>query len=184
MVNRIWAWHFGRGIVSTASDFGHMGQPPTHPELLDWLATEFIARCWSVKAVHRQIMLSRTYRQASDFHSAEHERVDADNRFLWRMNRRRLEAEALWDAVHSVAGTLNPQVGGRPVMPPLAAEEQTDKANWVESADPKQHARRGLYILVRRNFRFPLFDIFDAPVNAVSCAGATYRPSPRRPCGC
>ncbi len=171
MVNRIWAWHFGRGIVATPNDFGRMGQPPTHPELLDWLATEFVARGWKIKEMHRLIMLSRTYQQRSDFFSEEHGRIDPDNRFLWRMNRRRLEAESLWDAIHAVAGTLNLKMGGRPVMPPLAAEELTDKAFWVTNADPQEHTRRGLYILVRRNFRFPLFDIFDAPVNAVSCAG-------------
>jgi mono/diheme cytochrome c family protein len=171
MVNRVWAWHFGRGIVATPNDFGKMGQPPTHPELLDWLATEFVARGWSVKELHRLIMLSRTYRQRSDFFTEEHGRIDPDNRFLWRMNRRRLEAESLWDAVHAVAGTLNLKMGGRPVMPPLAPEELTDKAFWVTNADPQEHTRRGLYIIVRRNFRFPLFDIFDAPVNAVSCAG-------------
>jgi mono/diheme cytochrome c family protein len=171
MVNRIWDWHFGRGIVATPNDFGRMGQPPSNPELLDWLAIEFAERGWSVKQVHRLIMLSRTYRQASDMSAADHDRADPENRFLWRMNRRRLEAESLWDAIHTVAGTLHQELGGRPVMPPLTGEEQTDKANWVTSVDPKQHVRRGLYIVVRRNFRFPLFDIFDAPVNAVSCAG-------------
>lgn len=86
------------------------------------------------------------------------------------MNRRRLEGETLWDAIHAVAGTLNLKRGGRPVMPPLAAEELTDKAQWITSADPAEHTRRGLYIIVRRNFRFPLFETFDAPVHAVSCA--------------
>jgi len=144
---------------------------PTHPELLDWLATEFVARNWSIKEMHRLIMLSNTYQQSSRYFTSEHARLDPDNKYLWRMNRRRLEAESLWDAVHAVAGTLNSKMGGRPVMPPLAPEELTNKAEWVVSADPKEHTRRGLYILVRRNFRFPLFDIFDAPVNAVSCAG-------------
>jgi len=171
IVNRIWGWHFGRGLVATPNDFGRMGQMPTHPELLDWLATEFPARGWSIKHLHRTIMLSRTYQQASDFYTPAHEQADPDNRYLWRMNRQRLAAESLWDAIHAVAGTLHQQLGGRPVMPPLAGEEQTDKANWVTSVDPQQQSRRGLYILVRRNFRFPLFDIFDAPVNAVSCAG-------------
>jgi hypothetical protein len=171
MVNRLWAWHFGRGIVATANDFGKMGTPPTHPELLDWLATEFVARSWSIKEMHRIIMLSNTYQQSSSFFTSEQGRIDPDNKFLWRMNRRRLEAESLWDAVHAVAGTLTLKMGGRPVMPPLAPEELTNKAEWVVNADPKEHTRRGLYILVRRNFRFPMFDIFDAPVNAVSCAG-------------
>jgi len=171
MVNRLWAWHFGRGIVATANDFGKMGTPPTHPELLDWLATEFVSRGWSIKEMHRLIMLSNTYQQSSRYFTSEHVRIDPDNKYLWRMNRRRLEAESLWDAVHAVAGALNLKMGGRPVMPPLAPEELTNKAEWVVNADPKEHTRRGLYILVRRNFRFPMFDIFDAPVNAVSCAG-------------
>ncbi|MEM7015352.1 MAG: DUF1553 domain-containing protein, partial [Verrucomicrobiota bacterium] len=171
MINRIWQWHFGRGIVATASDFGKMGIEPTHPELLDWLATEFIAKDWSIKAMHRLIMTSETYKQSSSFFSEEHGRVDPDNTLLWRMNRRRLEGEAVWDAIHSVSGTINLKMGGRPVMPPLLAEELTNKSNWIESQIPSDHTRRGLYIIVRRNFKFPLFDLFDAPVNAVSCSG-------------
>ncbi len=171
MVNRIWQWHFGQGLVPTANDFGAMGIPPSHPLLLDWLAHEFIAHGWSIKTMHRLIMTSKTYQQSSNFSSETHQNKDPDNRLLWRTNRRRLEGEALWDAIHSVAGTLNLRMGGRPVMPPLIAEELTDKANWVPSQDPGDHTRRGIYIIVRRNFRFPLFEIFDAPVNAVSCAG-------------
>ena len=171
MINRIWQWHFGRGIVATPNDFGQMGIPPTHPELLDWLAIEFVARGWSIKSMHRLIMTSRTYRQSSSFYTKKHGRIDPDNTLLWRMNRRRLEGEAIWDAIHSVAGTINPVIGGRPVMPPLLAEELTNKSNWVESQIPSQHTRRGLYIIVRRNFNFPLFDLFDAPVRAVSCSG-------------
>ncbi len=171
MANRIWQWHFGRGIVATASDFGAMGTRPSHLKLLDWLAAEFVDRGASVKAMHRLIMTSATYRRSSRFWSEAHERSDPENRLLWRTNRRRLEGEALWDAIHAVAGTLSREIGGRPVMPPLAAEEMTNKSNWVASADPAQHTRRGLYIIVRRNFRFPLFEVFDAPVNAVSCAG-------------
>jgi Protein of unknown function (DUF1553)/Protein of unknown function (DUF1549) len=169
MVNRIWQWHFGHGIVDTPSDFGTMGQKPTHPELLDWLATEFVARRWSIKAMHRLIMTSSTYQQSSRYSPMAEQRIDPENRYLWRMERRRLEAEAIWDAVHAVSGTLNLARGGRPIMPPLVAEELTDKAEWVVNADPKEHARRGVYILVRRNFRFPLFEVFDAPVNAFSC---------------
>ncbi len=171
MVNRIWQWHFGRGLVSTPSDFGQMGQRPSHPQLLDWLAAEFIASGWNIKDLHRRIMTSEAYQQASDYGTPRHAEVDPENRLLWRMNRRRLEGETLWDAIHSVAGTLNPKMGGRPVLPPLVAEELTNKSQWVVSADPAEHTRRGIYILVRRNFRFPLFDLFDAPVNAVSCAG-------------
>lgn len=171
MVNRIWQWHFGQGLVTTPNDFGKMGAAPSHPELLDWLATEFVAQGWSIKAMHRLMMTSHAYRQSSSNWTERHANVDPENRLLWRMNRRRLEAETLWDTIHSVAGTLNLKMGGRPVLPPLAAEELTDKAQWIVSADPSEHTRRGIYILVRRNFRFPLFDVFDVPVNAVSCAG-------------
>lgn len=170
MVNRIWAWHFGRGIVSTPSDFGSMGQLPSHPELLDWLAVEFVDRGWSIKEMHRLIMNSATYQQGSDFHSEKHELLDPDNRLCWRVNRRRLEGEGVWDAIHSVAGTINLKRGGPAVMPPLVAEEMTNKANWVVNADPTEHTRRGMYIIVRRSFQFPLFEVFDAPVNSVSCA--------------
>ena len=148
-----------------------MGALPTHPELLDWLSSEFIARGWSIKSMHRLIMTSQTYRRSSVFYTDEHGQRDPDNELLWRMNRRRLEGEAIWDAVHSVANTINLALGGRPVMPPLLAEELTSKSNWVESQMPVDHTRRGLYIVVRRNFNFPLFDLFDAPVNAVSCSG-------------
>ncbi|MDP7273867.1 MAG: DUF1549 and DUF1553 domain-containing protein [Planctomycetaceae bacterium] len=172
MVNRIWQWHFGRGIVETPNDLGKMGQLPSHPGLLDWLATGFVADGWKVKNLHRLIMNSATYRQTSRFATAKHLAEDPDNRLLWRSSRRRLEAEALWDAVHVSAGTLNPAMGGPPVVPPLAADEIAslrEKWHWVVSADPAQHTRRGLYILVRRNFKFPMFDVFDTPVTSVSC---------------
>jgi len=172
MVNRLWGWHFGRGLVATPNDFGAMGSPPTYPQLLDWLATEFVDKGWSVKQMHRLIMNSSIYRMASNFASPQHLRKDPANRYLWRMNRRRLEAEAIWDSVHATAGTLNLQVGGRPVVPPLAEDEIAalrERWHWPISADPAQHTRRGMYILVRRNFPFPMFEVFDAPVTSSSC---------------
>ena len=172
MVNRIWQWHFGRGIVATPGDFGKMGQAPTHPELLDWLATEFVESGWDVKALHRLILLSDAYQMSSQFTDEGNVRRDADNHFLWRMNRRRLEGEAQWDALHAVAGTLNLKMGGPPVIPPLSEDEFSglrERSQWVVNADPAEHSRRGVYILVRRNFRFPMFDAFDVPVNSVSC---------------
>ncbi|MEX2261422.1 MAG: PSD1 and planctomycete cytochrome C domain-containing protein [Bryobacteraceae bacterium] len=174
MVNRIWHWHFGRGIVASPNDFGRQGLAPAMPELLDWLASEFVSRGWSIKAMHRLIMLSDTYRRTSRFQNEHNQRVDPDNRFHWRMNRRRLEGEALWDAMHSVAGTLNLKAGGRPVVPPLAEDERSSLGaawQWPVSADPEQHNRRGVYILVRRNFTYPMFEAFDSPINAVSCPG-------------
>jgi hypothetical protein len=172
MVNRIWQGHFGRGLVATANDFGRQGQAPTHPELLDWLACEFVDQGWSLKTMHRLIMLSDTYQRDSQFTSADNSRLDPDNFFLWRMNRRRLEAETIWDAIHAVAGDLNPKMGGRPVMPPLSKAEINalrDKATWVVPADATEANRRGIYILSRRNFMFPLFDKFDRPDPAASC---------------
>ncbi len=172
MVNRIWQGHFGRGIVATANDFGRQGQPPTHPELLDWLASEFVDQDWSVKSMHRLIMLSDAYQRDSRFTSAENARLDPENHYLWRMNRRRLEAEAIWDTIHAVAGDLNSKMGGRPVMPQLSKSEMNalrEKATWVAPADPAEANRRGVYILCRRNFMFPLFDKFDRPDPAASC---------------
>ena len=171
-VNRLWLWHFGQGIVRTPNDFGVMGEAPTHPELLDWLATEFVARGWKVKEMHRLIMQSSTYRMSSRFTTDDHVARDPENRLLWRHARRRLEAEALWDAVHVAAGTLNLKMGGPPVVPPLAADEMAALRNhwqWTISADPREHTRRGVYILARRNFRFPMFELFDAPISSVSC---------------
>jgi len=172
MVNRIWQGHFGRGIVATPNDFGHQGQTPTHPELLDWLAADFMEHGWRIKRMHRQMMLSETYRMASQFQNPDNSRLDPENRFFWRMNRRRLEGEILWDAMHAVAGTLNLKTGGRPVVPPLSKDELSALGaawQWPVSADPAEHRRRGVYMLVRRNFSYPMFEAFDNPTSAVSC---------------
>ena len=167
MVNRIWHGHFGRGLVGSLNDFGQMGERPTHPELLDWLAGQFMKSGWSIKQMHRTMMLSSTYQMHSVATSEENASIDPQNRHFWKMNRRRLEAEVLWDSIHSVAGTLNLKMGGRPVVPPLEPEAGAP-GYWIVSADPAEHTRRGLYILQRRNYRFPMFDVFDLPVNAVS----------------
>ncbi|MCY3756613.1 MAG: DUF1549 and DUF1553 domain-containing protein, partial [Acidobacteria bacterium] len=174
MVNRIWQGHFGQGLVRTSNDFGRQGDRPSHPELLDWLATEFVDRGWSVKSMHRLIMLSDAYRRDSRFTAAAHRQQDPDNRLLWRMNRRRLEGEAVWDSLHAVAGNLNPTMGGRPAIPPLSKVEMSSlriKPWWAVSEDPAAGRRRGVYILARRNFTFPMFDKFDVPNSSVSCAG-------------
>jgi hypothetical protein len=171
MVNRIWQGHFGEGLVRTPNDFGKMGAPPTHPELLDWLAGQFVRRGWSIKELHRLILNSATWRMSSRPADARVLDADPENQWLTRMNRRRLESEALWDAVHSAGGSLNLKLGGRPVMPALEADELAllrDKYHWVVTADPAEHSRRGLYIMSRRNFRMPIFEVFDSPPNAVS----------------
>lgn len=172
MVNRVWHWHFGRGLVATPNDFGRQGQAPAIPELLDWLASEFVSQGWSVKAMHRLIMTSDTYQRASSFRNDGNLAKDSENRYFWRMNRRRLEGEALWDSMHAVAGTLNLGMGGRPVAPPLAEDELSGMGaawQWPVSADPAEHNRRGVYLLVRRNFPYPMFEAFDNPINSVSC---------------
>ncbi len=172
MVNRIWQGHFGRGIVATPNDFGRQGQAPVFPEMLDWLASELVSQGWSVKAMHRLIMTSEAYQRTSVFHDETSLRKDPDNRYLWRMNRRRLESEALWDSMLSSAGTLHLKMGGRPVAPPLADDELSGISTawqWPVNADPGEHHRRGVYLLVRRNFPYPMFEAFDGPGNAVSC---------------
>ena len=131
MVNRIWMHHFGTGIVDTPDDFGVSGSPPSHPELLDWLASEFVRSGWSVKHMHRLILTSRTWRQRSRV-SAEHraicDTVDPDNRLLWRQTMRRLEAEAVRDAFLAVSGTLNPQIVRRLTGRGTAEERRGDCA--------------------------------------------------------
>ena len=113
MVNSIWMEHFGRGIVATPSNFGVMGERPTHPELLDYLASRFVESNWSIKAIHREIMLSATY-QLSGEYSEANAKADPDNRYLWCANLRRLDAEALRDSLLFVAGTLDERLGGPP----------------------------------------------------------------------
>ena len=114
MVNRVWGWHFGQGFVRTPSDFGVRSEPPTHPELLDYLALRFVEDGWSLKKLHRRIMLSAVYQQTSDFNPAAY-KADPDNSLLWRMNRRRLDFESMRDSLLSVSGKLDRTIGGRPV---------------------------------------------------------------------
>src|SRR6185503_10894797 len=113
LVNRIWQHHFGFGIVRTPSNFGQLGERPSHPELLDYLATRFVENHWSLKAMHREIMLSATYGLGSDY-SPENYARDPDNRWLWHSNRRRLDAEALRDSLLFVSGSLQLTMGGEP----------------------------------------------------------------------
>ena len=172
MVNRIWQGHFGRGLVATSNDFGRQGDAPTHPELLDWLASEFAANGYSMKAMHRLILLSNTYQMSSEPNSANLT-VDADNRFLWRMNRRRLQAEELRDSILASSGALNPKMAGPPVAVPLSQEEMAgmrDPTQWPVHPDVTEHDRRSVYLYVKRSFRLPMFEAFDQPDAVASCA--------------
>src|SRR5262249_25124017 len=116
LVNRVWHYHFGRGLLATPSDFGASGNRPSHPELLDWLAGDFLAHGWSVKHLHRLILLSNTYQQSSRFDERAAAQ-DADNRGLWRFSPRRLEGEAVRDAMLSISGQLYRQLGGPSFRP-------------------------------------------------------------------
>jgi hypothetical protein len=170
IVNRLWQGHFGRGLVDTPSDFGKIGGAPTHPELLDWMATELIEQGWSLKAVHRLIVTSSTYRQSSKPASAFNR--DPDNRWLAHQNRRRLDGEAIRDALLSTSRQLNPALSGPPVFPPLPSELtklSSKGAIWPVSAAPADRYRRSLYIFVRRNLRYPFFEAFDRPDTNASC---------------
>lgn len=168
MVNRLWQNHFGQGIVRTANNFGRNGTPPTHPALLDWLAARFIENHWSLKSMHRLIMNSAAYRQSADVHSLAAEQVDPTNRLLWRMNRRRLEGEAIRDSILAVSGRLNPEMGGPGIYPPLpdGMEERTyyKHSRFWEPSDGPDSRRRSVYIFNRRQLDFPLLAALDAPV--------------------
>lgn len=164
MVNRIWQRHFGRGIVATPSDFGAMGEGPDHPELLDWLAGEFIARGWSIKAMHRLIVKSAAYQRSGAWND-EAGRLDPENRLLWRQAPRRLEAEAIRDTTLAVAGVLNLEMGGPSVRPPIEkailAGQSRPGSGWKVSTG-RDVFRRGLYVHVKRTLPLPELELLDA----------------------
>jgi hypothetical protein len=169
MANRIWHYHFGQGIVGTPSDFGRMGERPTHPELLDWLTAEFVGNGWSVKDMHRLIMTSGTYRQASAYDEAAHAK-DPFDKLLWRFPPQRLEGEVIRDSMLAVAGKLSPEIGGPSVFPPLPDGMPKPRGGWDATDDPAEQARRSVYIFVRRNNRYPMMQAFDMPDTHESCA--------------
>ena len=171
IVNRLWQQHFGRGIVATPSDFGTIGDPPSHPELLDWLAIELIEAGWSLETIHRRIVTSATYRQSSRF-DPDADAIDPDNLLLWRQRRRRLDGEAIRDAILAASGQLNRRLGGPCIFPELPDELtllSSKGAIWPVSEDPSDRNRRSLYVFTRRNLRFPFFEAFDRPDTNASC---------------
>jgi hypothetical protein len=172
MVNRIWQHHFGRGLVGSPSDFGTHGQKPDHPELLDWLASEFMAQGWSVKRMHKLILTSAAYRQSSSPPPAQLKAgaaADPENRLLWRMNRQRLEGEAIRDSLLAISGQLNPAMGGLGVFPPLPQAVKDGAKGWSQNDRRAEYSRRSIYIFARRNLRFPFLEVFDAPDSNLSC---------------
>ncbi|ODT98534.1 MAG: hypothetical protein ABS79_05745, partial [Planctomycetes bacterium SCN 63-9] len=170
IVNRLWQMYFGRGIVETDNDFGTQGTPPSHPELLDWLACELMDRGWSLKSIHRLIVTSATYRQSS-FARPDGQAVDARNRLLWRQSRLRLDAELIRDSALAVSGLLTRVVGGPSVFPPQPDGVMTlgqMKRSWVADTGPNRY-RRGLYTYFWRATPHPFLTVFDAPNGTQSC---------------
>jgi hypothetical protein len=167
IVNRIWMQHFGRGIANSPGDLGLQGERPTHPELLDWLANEFVDSGWGIKKLHRRIVLSRGYQQGSAF-NADAAKVDPENNLYWRMNRRRLDGESLRDTILSVAGILNTKEQGPSIFPELPTEVKA--GTWIVSSEVEERNRRSIYVYVKRNLRYPLFSAFDAPDRNEACS--------------
>jgi hypothetical protein len=168
MVNRVWHYHFGRGISGTPSDFGVMGERPANRELLDYLTATFIEDGWSVKKLHRRIVLSAVYQQSSEYNEAS-AAIDPDNKLQWRWSRRRLDSEAIRDSMLAAAGVLNSKMYGPGVFPPLPPGMVT-RGGWKENEDPSEAVRRSVYIFVRRNTRYPMMEAFDMPDTHESCA--------------
>jgi hypothetical protein len=172
LVNRVWGWHFGQALVRTPNDFGTQGEPPTHPELLDWLARDLVDHGWGLKRLHRLILLSNTYQMRS-VGEGRGLAVDPEDRLLWHFPRHRLEGEAIRDSMLACAGSLNLKPGGPPVVPPLSSQELTGlfdaKGKWPVTPDAPEHTRRSVYLVQRRTFTYPLFAAFDAPEAMTSC---------------
>lgn len=171
IVNRVWQYHFGRGIVRSSNNFGELGDPPTHPELLDWLALWLIEHDWQLKPLHRLIMTSNAYRMSS--HGDDRAlALDPTNDLFWRFDMRRLSAEELRDAALITTGTLNPAVYGESYFPEMSAEVLATQSRpgdgWGESS-PEQRARRSVYIFVKRSLLLPLLTAFDFPDVDSSC---------------
>jgi hypothetical protein len=169
-VNRLWEHLFGQGLVPSSDNFGRSGEPPTHPELLEWLAGELTRNDWRTKALLRQLMLSTAYRQASrtapETQGADPAKVDPGNRLLWKMRLRRLEAEAIRDSILAVSGRLDPQMGG----PPILLKTHADGMVVIDSqAGPAAEGRRSVYLMSRRAYNLSLLMVFDQPLVAVTC---------------
>jgi hypothetical protein len=173
LVNRLWQGHFGQGIVATPNDFGAAGEKPTHPELLDWLAVEFVESGWSMKAMHRLMVTSAAYRQSAivdpkNAAQAKALAADSGNKLLWHARRQRLTGEALRDSVLFVAGDLNEKMYGPSARPELP--EGLGNHAWQPDPKPEDRNRRSIYVLAKRNLRLPLLDAFDLPDMHNSCS--------------
>ncbi|MBS1824692.1 MAG: PSD1 domain-containing protein [Acidobacteria bacterium] len=172
IVNRVWMWHFGEGLVRTPSDFGLMGQRPTHPELLDWLAAWFMDNGWSLKKLHKLILSSNTWRMSKRV-NAEYQKEDPENRLLWRVPVKRLEAEAIRDSILAISGRLNPTMYGPSVFPPVQPQalEGSSDPDKIWKASPEEDAsRRSVYVFVKRSLILPMMEVLDLCDTARSAA--------------
>ncbi len=171
IANRIWQFHFGRGIVRSSNNFGQLGTPPTHPELLDWLACQMIERGWKLKSIHRLLMSSRSYQMSSEGQAAGLA-IDPNNDHFWRFNPRRLSAEEVRDTILDVTGVLNRKVYGPSIYPALSQEvlhgQSKPGDGWNESSAEDQN-RRSVYIHVKRSLLYPLLTAFDFPDPDLTC---------------
>jgi hypothetical protein len=182
MANRIWLYHFGHGIVDSPSDFGVMGERPSNPELLDFITSTFVENGWSMKKMHRMIMLSSAY-QESSANQVDAANADPNNKLLWRYERRRLEGEVIRDSMLFASGELNLKMGGPGVFPPLPPGV-TNGSRYLDWKPEKDHAeadRRSVYVFVKRNLRYPMFETFDFPDTHESCPRRFATVSPTQP---
>jgi hypothetical protein len=171
MINRIWGWHFGRGIVSTPGNFGKMGELPSNPELLDWLATEFERQGWSIKQMQRMIMTSETYKMASAYYQATDMEKDPTNTYLWRFPVRRLEAEIIRDSILNASGDLNLEAGGPSFFPsiPLSVRADQPRGTWDLTKEGPDTWRRSVYAYIKRGLKYPMFEVYDLPDLNTTC---------------
>jgi hypothetical protein len=172
MVNRIWEYHFGRGIVRSASNFGYQGSPPTHPELLDWLANEFVSHNWSIKHIHRLILTSATFRMSGRIDAAAAAK-DPENDLLWRFDPRRLSAEEIRDSILAVSGNLNLKKTDGPSVYPVIPREvlmgQSRPGDGWGRSSPEEAAARSVFVFVKRSLAMPMLAVFDAPDPDAPC---------------
>jgi len=175
IVNRLWQKHFGRGIVGTLDNFGKMGEPPTHQDLLDWLAVDLTRGGWTLKRINKLMMMSEAYQMASAFDDAADAKADPENRYLWRFRPQRLDAEIVRDSMLAAGGNINLAVGGEPIFPFIPKEILAGqyRGKWVNTPDGPEAWRRGVYVYQRRSLPYPMFDTFDHPDMNVT-AGARH----------
>jgi hypothetical protein len=171
MANRLWQYHFGRGIVRSSNNFGFQGDKPTHPELLDWLASELVKDGWKLKPLHRMIMLSSAYRMSSDAQPKALAK-DPENDLMWRYDMRRLTAEEIRDSILAVNGSLNLQAGGPSIFPFIPAEVLAGQSRpgdgWPVSP-LSQQCRRSVYVFTKRSLILPILASFDGPDTDATC---------------